>query len=1132
VSLVEPPKTSRAVITVEPLETLTAPLDHHWGSHESVSSHRAVALRDDVLVVRGLRCVDDEDVSHCAITASVFERNGETFALAGEFEFAARPWTTSFDYFRFDNSIAIATDFIFIGDPAHWQSTTHDSVVHVVRRESAGWTHMSTWHDEEFGAIVGPGNTAFGYAVAANDETLVIGAPCEGASNCSAGAVYVFRFVDGDPTFIERVERPSTNTWAGAAFGGGIAVSDETVVVGATGSQNDALFVFGVEDGALTLRQRLPVKYADGSSAGFDLYNGFFRVFLSRGRLVVDRPGSYYPRRALDTYQSSADWWLTPSRSQWLPAWVPIYDQSSAVHLGATAVLSSHDGSSAYLDLYSWTGAAFEHIGEVDGWQTASGPSVALAMDADRLVVADRESTTVHVYALRHGIGAPCADDAGCIDGFCRDGVCCDGACGEGDETDCIACSVASGASVDGVCGASSGNVCGADDDDVCTRNTCVDGECASSALICDDGDPCTAAACDQATGCIFSPLDDGALCDDGNACTTDTTCTAGSCEGPPLDCDDENLATRDACDTVEGCQHLRVGDPSLFTALPLQVLHAPIDRYLEESGPTGSSPRAVAVRGNVLVVRGRRCAEEIPATTCAVTLSVFERSDADFELVAEFAFSARAVTASPGYLQYFDRFDGALAIGRDHVFVGEPNDYNRKLDDSVVHVVRRGETGWVHVDVWNDDGVDVRLLDSMQTTFGYAIAASDDAVVVGAPCEGLVGESPCGEGVVYVYRQFNGDWVLVEKIRADESLSDATHFGNNIALHGNTFVASTGFPRTISVFTFDEDGTLTPMQVIDDGLETQFFGSVFLTPTHIVAHQGPWDGSSSLLHTYGVVGATYTLSSEVALENSNEEGSPYSRVTLAAHDDTVVVSQYPTSGARLDLLSWTDDGWVTGREVTDWPSSPETSVSLAMSDDVLVVADRETTDVYVYVLDRSLGAACTDDAHCTQGFCRDGVCCDSACGDGNVDDCLACSAAMGAPRDGICAPSTGNTCPDGDDDGCTVGTCTEGACANGPLACDDENPCTLDTCESDGCAHTNVDDGAPCVDGACTEGKCAAVDGGTRVDGGGAVTPPECTCDMATSSSSDTSPHALLVLCLVRACAVRRRVKHVHDVV
>jgi hypothetical protein len=48
----------------------------------------------------------------------------------------------------------------------------------------------------------------------------------------------------------------------------------------------------------------------------------------------------------------------------------------------------------------------------------------------------------------------------------------------------------------------------------------------------CDDGNPCTADACDASGGCLADPLHDGSVCDDGSAATQGDQCVAGGCQG------------------------------------------------------------------------------------------------------------------------------------------------------------------------------------------------------------------------------------------------------------------------------------------------------------------------------------------------------------------------------------------------------------------------------------------------------------------------------------------------------------------------------------------------------------------------------------------------------------------------
>lgn len=95
-------------------------------------------------------------------------------------------------------------------------------------------------------------------------------------------------------------------------------------------------------------------------------------------------------------------------------------------------------------------------------------------------------------------------------------------------------------------------------DNDVCTTNDhCVDGACSGGvALVCDDGNPCTADACQADLGCQHQM--NQAPCDDGNSCTVGDLCAGGACKpGAPTNCNDGSICTDDVCDPAAGCLHL-----------------------------------------------------------------------------------------------------------------------------------------------------------------------------------------------------------------------------------------------------------------------------------------------------------------------------------------------------------------------------------------------------------------------------------------------------------------------------------------------------------------------------------------------------------------------------------------------
>ena len=147
---------------------------------------------------------------------------------------------------------------------------------------------------------------------------------------------------------------------------------------------------------------------------------------------------------------------------------------------------------------------------------------------------------------------ANCSDGNACTTGdACASGICKGGPLNCEDSNGCTsdACDPTSGcihSFVSAVC----------NDNDKCTASdTCNGGVCAGNTVNCSDGNACTTDACNKATGCVATNAD-GIPCSDGSACTSADTCTGGTCIGTPLNCDDGNVCTSDACDNVTGCSH------------------------------------------------------------------------------------------------------------------------------------------------------------------------------------------------------------------------------------------------------------------------------------------------------------------------------------------------------------------------------------------------------------------------------------------------------------------------------------------------------------------------------------------------------------------------------------------------
>ena len=144
-----------------------------------------------------------------------------------------------------------------------------------------------------------------------------------------------------------------------------------------------------------------------------------------------------------------------------------------------------------------------------------ASPAVSIAGTGDVMVVwrQSQASGASTVLARQFRLCGNGNLDPGeeCDDGNGVDGDCCSANCRL--EPDGQACS--------------NGNAC-------TTAGTCSAGACrGGTAVVCDDGNPCTADACDPKTGCTFSAAGaDGASCDDGDACTDNDVCGGGACGG------------------------------------------------------------------------------------------------------------------------------------------------------------------------------------------------------------------------------------------------------------------------------------------------------------------------------------------------------------------------------------------------------------------------------------------------------------------------------------------------------------------------------------------------------------------------------------------------------------------------
>jgi hypothetical protein len=259
-----------------------------------------------------------------------------------------------------------------------------------------------------------------------------------------------------------------------------------------------------------------------------------------------------------------------------------------------TAPTAAYDGTDAFviwqnpaasIDLYggrvSAGGTALDGAGIPIALDPSNELKPSLASDgAGHLLVAYHRYDTaptlggLRVHArtitdLPAGVG--CTNGNDCASGFCADGVCCNSACGGSDPTDCQACTVAAGGTMNGTCTPlATGAICRASTGGCDPAETCngVATTCPADALA-PNGFTCRAAVdlCDVAETCdgltAACPSDDVAntatLCRTGpNACDADTFCDGVNTDCPPTGGVKPPTAVcrpaTDVCDVAETC--------------------------------------------------------------------------------------------------------------------------------------------------------------------------------------------------------------------------------------------------------------------------------------------------------------------------------------------------------------------------------------------------------------------------------------------------------------------------------------------------------------------------------------------------------------------------------------------------
>ena len=186
---------------------------------------------------------------------------------------------------QFGSAIALVGDLAVIGAPwgTDFQGHSDCGNVFVFRFDGSQWV-------EE--AILLASDRAdqdqFGYWVDANENTIVVGAPWDDDQGDKSGSVYIFQY-DGN-SWVEYAKLLPSDGTAGDGFGDPVAIFDDALLVGASGSddhgsQSGAAYLFRL-DGTQWLEES-KITVSDGASE--DWFGG--RFALGEGTAVIASPG-------------------------------------------------------------------------------------------------------------------------------------------------------------------------------------------------------------------------------------------------------------------------------------------------------------------------------------------------------------------------------------------------------------------------------------------------------------------------------------------------------------------------------------------------------------------------------------------------------------------------------------------------------------------------------------------------------------------------------------------------------------------------------------------------------------------------------------------------------------------------
>ena len=928
---------------------------------------------------------------------------------------------------QFGVSVAVSGDTAVIGAHLDDDPVSDSGSAYVFVRSGGTWTQ-----EAKLVAADGIADDQFGNSVSVSGDTAVIGAVGDDDGGSASGSAYVF--VRSGGTWTQQAKLVAADAAAFDEFGGSVAVSGDTVVIGAfgdddAGSASGSAYVFVRSGGTWTQQAKLVAADA----AAFDRFG--VSVAVSGDTAIVganlddDAGGSSGSAYVVGLPSSDCNANGIPDECDVDPA-DPDGDMQVSTDCNANGIPD-----------------------ECDADCNANG--IPDECDVDP---ADPDGDT-QVSADCNANGIPDECEADCnANGIPDD---CDIATGT--SLDCNAdgipdeCNIAAGTSLD--CNADgipdecelAGNNCNVngfpDDCDIaagtsqdCNANGVPD-ECeiaGGTAADCNsNGIP---DECDIAGGTAADCNSNGVLDECEIAGGTAADCNGNGipdeCEiagGTATDCNGNGIP--DGCDLIVSQQaKLVAGDAAAGDLFGISV----------------------SVSGDTAVVGAR---DDDDAGGASGSAYVFVRSGGVWTQQAKLV----AADAEAG-----DEFGRSVAVSGNTAIVGAAfNDDAGSASGSAYVFVRSGGT-------WTQQAKLVAADAEFFDLFGISVALSGDTAVVGAEFGGDAGSSISGSA--YVFVRSGGTWTQQAKLVAADAVNNDV-FGFSVAVSGDTAVVGAAGDDDVgsdsgSAYVFVRSGgtwTQEAKLVAADGAFNDFFGiSVALSgDTAVVGARDDDDAGSDSGSAYVFVRSGGTWTQEAKLVAGDAAAFDEFGVSVAVSGDTAIVGASRdddapggNSGSAYVFVcsggTWTQDAKLVA---ADAAAGDQFGISVSVSGNTAIVgawgdddAGSVSGSAYVFRLSSDCNAnGILDECEIADGTAAD---CTS---NGILDECEADCNANGIPddcdiADGTAADCNGNGIPDecepdcnanGTPDDCDIADCT------GDPACGDCNANgTPDECE------------------------------------------------------------------------------------